>query len=170
MIVQIRIDDRLIHGQVAMVWSKELNTPRIIVANNEAAVNDTVKMTLKMATPTGIKTIVKDLEGAARLINDPQTKDMRIFGLTKNVRDALYLVKTCGDNIWEVNLANTGQFTGENVPKTRLPGNRVSLTEPEIEAARELIGILGDKFFSLLIPSSKKETVSDLLKAVGKLE
>ena len=67
---------------IAMVWSKELNTPRIIVANNEAAVNDTVKMTLKMATPTGIKTIVKDLE-AARLINDPQTKDMRIFGLTK---------------------------------------------------------------------------------------
>ena len=58
----------------------------------------------------------------------------------------MYLVKTCGDNIWEVNLANTGQFTGENVPKTRLPGNRVSLTEPEIEAARELIGILGDKF------------------------
>ena len=92
MIVQIRIDDRLIHGQVAMVWSKELNTPRIIVANNDAAANETVKMTLKMATPTGIKTIVKDLDGAIELINDPRSKDMRIFGLTKNVRDALYLV------------------------------------------------------------------------------
>lgn len=168
MIVQIRIDDRLIHGQVAMVWSKELNTPRIIVASNEAAANDTVKMTLKMATPTGIKTIVKDLDGAIELINNPATKDMRIFGLTKTVRDALYLVKACGDNIKEVNLANTGQFTGETEPKTALPGNRVTLTEAEIKAAKEMVEILGDKFYSLLIPSSKKSTVSDLLKAVGK--
>lgn len=166
MIVQIRIDDRLIHGQVAMVWSKELNTPRIIVANHDASVNETVKMTLKMATPTGIKTIVKDLDGAIELINDPKTKDMRIFGLTKNVRDALYLVKACGDHICEVNLANTGQFTGETSPKTKLPGGRVSLTEPEIEAAKELVEILGDRFFSLLIPSSSKDTVSSLLEAI----
>ena len=168
MIVQIRIDDRLIHGQVAMVWSKELNTPRIIVANNDAAANETVKMTLKMATPTGIKTIVKDLDGAIELINDPRSKDMRIFGLTKNVRDALYLVKSCGDNIKEVNLENTGQFTGENEPKTRLPGGRVSLTEIEMEAAKEMVTILGDRFFHLLIPSSGKETVSSLLKAINK--
>lgn len=168
MIVQIRIDDRLIHGQVAMVWSKELNTPRIIVANNDAAVNDTVKMTLKMATPTGIKTIVKDLDGAAQLINDPKTKDMRIFGLTKNVRDALYLVKACRDQICEVNLANTGQFTGEAGPKISLPGGRVSLTEPEVDAAKELVELLQDNFFSLLIPSSIKDTVSSLLKAVHK--
>lgn len=168
MIVQIRIDDRLIHGQVAMVWSKELNTPRIIVANNDAAANETVKMTLKMATPTGIKTIVKDLDGAVQLINDPKTENMRIFGLTKNVRDALYLVKACGDNICEVNLANTGQFTGETSPKTRLPGGRVSLTEPEMKAAEELAGILGNRFFSLLIPSSNKETVSNLLEAIKK--
>ena len=26
MIVQVRVDDRLIHGQVALVWTKELNT------------------------------------------------------------------------------------------------------------------------------------------------
>ncbi len=168
MIVQIRIDDRLIHGQVAMVWSKELNTPRIIVANNDAAVNETVKMTLKMATPTGIKTIVKDLDGAVNLINNPQSKDMRIFGLTKNVRDALYLVKACGDNIKTVNLANTGQFTGETEPKVMLPGNRVSLTQKELEAAKELADIMGDNFFSLLIPSSPKRTVSELLKAIEK--
>ena len=36
MIVQVRVDDRLIHGQVALVWSKELNTKHIIVANDAA--------------------------------------------------------------------------------------------------------------------------------------
>ena len=51
MIVQIRVDDRLIHGQVALVWSKELSTPGIIVADDDAANKETVKMTLKMACP-----------------------------------------------------------------------------------------------------------------------
>ncbi len=29
MITQVRVDDRLIHGQVAVVWTKELNAPFI---------------------------------------------------------------------------------------------------------------------------------------------
>ncbi len=37
MITQIRVDDRLIHGQVAVVWTKELNAPLLVVANDEAA-------------------------------------------------------------------------------------------------------------------------------------
>ena len=166
MIVQLRIDDRLIHGQVAMVWSKELNTPRIIVANNEVAENEVTQMTLKMATPAGIKTIIKDLDGAIALINNPKSKDMRIFGLTKTVKEALYLVKACGDNICEVNLANTGSYTNEIGPKVKFNGGRVALTESEIVAAKELVEIMGDKFFSLLVPTSPKNTVSNLIKAV----
>lgn len=168
MIVQLRIDDRLIHGQVAMVWSKELNTPRIIVANNDAAANETVQMTLKMATPVGIKTIVKDLDGAIALINNPKSKDMRIFGLTKTVKEALYLVKACKDNICEVNLANTGSYVNEPGPKIKLVQGRVQLSQSEMEAAKELAGIMGDKFFNLLVPTSPKNTVSDLIKAVEK--
>ncbi|WP_274876028.1 PTS sugar transporter subunit IIB [Enterococcus lactis] len=34
MITQIRVDDRLIHGQVAVVWTKELNAPLLVVAND----------------------------------------------------------------------------------------------------------------------------------------
>lgn len=168
MIVQLRIDDRLIHGQVALVWSKELNTPRIIVANDEASVNDTVKMTLKMATPTGIKLIVNNVNDAIELINDPRAKDLRIFGLTKNVKDALKVAKACGSNVCEVNLANAGQFDADTSKKTRLPGNRVSLTESEMEAAKELVDLLGDKFFSQLIPVKAKEPISKLIKAVSK--
>ena len=37
MITQVRVDDRLIHGQVAVVWTKELNAPLLVVANDEAA-------------------------------------------------------------------------------------------------------------------------------------
>ena len=110
MIIQLRIDDRLIHGQVALVWSKELGTPGILVANDQAAVNNTVKMTLKMACPPGIKLIVKSVDDAVGIIQDPRAEKMRIFALTRNVKDALKLVKSCKENICEVNLANAGKF------------------------------------------------------------
>ena len=36
MIPSLRIDDRLIHGQIALVWSKAFGTNRIVVANDKA--------------------------------------------------------------------------------------------------------------------------------------
>lgn len=163
MVVQIRIDDRLIHGQVALVWSKELSTPGIIVANDNAATNETVKMTLKMACPPGIKLIVKKVEDAKGTINDPRGKDMRIFGLTRTVTDALALVKACGENIQSVNLANCGIHDGSLEEKIPL-NNRVRLTKTELAAAKELASIMGDKFIAQVIPTAQKAVVQDLVK------
>ena len=55
MIVCLRVDERLIHGQVAMTWTKELKLNGLVVASDEAASNELQKMTLKMAVPEGIK-------------------------------------------------------------------------------------------------------------------
>ncbi len=66
MVIQIRIDDRLIHGQVALLWTKELNTKGVIVANDNAASNEAVKATLKMACPKTQKLLVKTVEDAAQ--------------------------------------------------------------------------------------------------------
>ena len=41
-----RIDDRLIHGQVATVWAKEANAERIIVCSDEVAKDDIRKTLL----------------------------------------------------------------------------------------------------------------------------
>lgn len=59
MIIQIRVDDRLIHGQIAVVWSKQFNTTHMVVANDKAAKNEVQQMTLKMATPNGIKVLIE---------------------------------------------------------------------------------------------------------------
>ena len=50
-ITALRVDDRLIHGQVAMTWTKQLAVQGIVVANDEAANDNTQKMALKMAVP-----------------------------------------------------------------------------------------------------------------------
>ena len=164
MIIQIRIDDRLIHGQVAMVWARELNTTGILVANDNAEQSDMVKMTLKMACPSGIKLLIKSIEGAKKVINDPRAKAMRIFCLTRNVKDALELVKACGNNICEVNMANCGIHGGETGEKYILPGNNIQLTREELDAAKELSELLKEKFITQLVPNSPRVLDSDAIK------
>ena len=42
-IIHIRIDDRLIHGQVATQWTNDLGATRIMAINDEVATNPTLK-------------------------------------------------------------------------------------------------------------------------------
>ena len=47
MIVCLRVDERLIHGQVAMTWTKELKLNGLVVASDEAASNEIQKNDIK---------------------------------------------------------------------------------------------------------------------------
>ena len=138
MIVQVRVDDRLIHGQVALVWTKELNTTRIIVANKHAVESDALRMTLSMGTPAGQKLLVKDVPDACRIANDPRADSMRIFALTNCVRDVLELVKGAPGKIEGVNVANVGRFDKSD-PATKVALNDTIMLNPdELAAAKEL--------------------------------
>lgn len=53
MIKLFRVDDRLIHGQVAFAWTRATGTDHIIVVNDEAYSDNIKKMTLKLAKPAG---------------------------------------------------------------------------------------------------------------------
>lgn len=56
-IVHARVDERLIHGQVAMVWTNTVGATRILVANDEALKDEMVLSGLKMAKPGGCKSV-----------------------------------------------------------------------------------------------------------------
>lgn len=49
MIKWVRLDERMIHGQVATKWSQLLGVNRIIVADDQAASNEIIKKSLLMA-------------------------------------------------------------------------------------------------------------------------
>lgn len=167
MIVQVRVDDRLIHGQVALVWSKELNTSRIIVANDAAVTNDALRMTLQMATPAGQKLLVKTVTDAARVAADPRGKDMRIFALTNCMKDVLELVKGAPGCIAEVNVANVGRFDKSD-PASKVALNSTIMLNPGELAAAEELCEQGIPVFHQLIPSNPKTPVADLIKAAKK--
>ena len=64
MIKLFRIDERLIHGQIAIKWSRHTGVDSIVVANDNAAQSTMIQRALKMAAPAGIKTVIKSLDAA----------------------------------------------------------------------------------------------------------
>lgn len=162
MIASIRVDERLIHGQVALVWTKEFNTAYVVVANDEAAENQVQQMTLKMATPSGIKLLIKPVKSAIEVFNDSRAKDRKLFVLTNTIKDALEIVKNT--EVGSVNVANVGRITNpkEGEVRTRLNAS-LFVDEEEMEALKELVQIDVPSFHQIL-PSNKKVSMESLLK------
>lgn len=162
MIKALRVDERLIHGQIAMVWSRELALDGIVVANDETANNDMQKMALKMAVPNGIKVIIKTTDDAIELLKDPRAAKMQLFVLVRTIQDALKLAEQLPD-IQYMNIGNVGKAV--EAKKTTLT-QFVMLTDPEITALKQLVTIYPDTALQNL-PSDKKELASEALNKLG---
>ena len=67
-ITAVRIDGRLIHGQVANLWTTKLGVSRIMVIDDKVAASDIEKSGLKLARPTGIDLSVLPEKTAAEHI------------------------------------------------------------------------------------------------------
>ena len=87
MIKLFRIDERLIHGQIAIKWSRHTG------ANDHAAENVMIQKSLKMAAPPGIKTVIKTLDAAIATLNDPRCEPLKVLVLVNSPADALKMVR-----------------------------------------------------------------------------
>ena len=104
MIVQLRIDERLIHGQITTAWSRYLDVSRIVVASDKLAKDPLTTQTLLMSAPAGKKVAVKTIPDAIKLLSDPRVDTVRVLIIVDNPKDAVALVKALP--ITEVNVAN----------------------------------------------------------------
>jgi PTS system mannose-specific IIB component len=77
-----RIDDRLIHGQVATRWTKETNVQRIIVVSDEVAADTVRKTLLTQVAPPGVTAHVVDVAKMIRVYNNPKYAGERIMLLS----------------------------------------------------------------------------------------
>lgn len=160
-ITALRVDDRLIHGQVAMTWTKQLAVQGIVVANDEAANDNTQKMALKMAVPGGIKSLIKPVDEAIRILNNPKASKMRILVLTRTVKDALKIRQSVGE-IGFLNVGNTGRFDGIDVSEKLVLTPTIMLTKDEQQALKDLVA-LDPKTCMQQVPNDEQKLVKDIL-------
>ena len=80
MIKMVRLDERMIHGQIAIKWSRHLSVDRIIVANDAAASNAIVQKSLMMAAPPTCKTAIKPVDEAKQEFIDRVKEETILIG------------------------------------------------------------------------------------------
>jgi mannose/fructose/N-acetylgalactosamine-specific phosphotransferase system component IIB len=129
----IRVDDRLIHGQVVMGWTQALGIQQILVADDATAANPVQKNLLLLAVPAGIAADVLSIQDAARIIA-ASTSEVRTIVLVKGPTELLAL-KRAGVSMSEVNVGNV-----HTAPGRRKLTKEVHATEGEIQIWRELAG------------------------------
>lgn len=133
MIKLLRVDHRLLHGQVAFSWTSKLGADCILVANDDVMQDEMRKTAIKFAKPANIKLVMKTIDGAIESINSGVTDKYKLLVVVESIEDAYKLIK------------NTSAFTSLNLggtkPKenTRSISKVVSVNEEETNLLKELI-------------------------------
>ena len=128
-IVLARIDDRLIHGQVATVWVKVTGCERIIVCDDDVAA-DTIRATL--LKQVGIKSSVVSVDKAIRVYNNPKYENDKCLLLFTNPTSVLRMVEG-GVDIKSVNVGGMSFKEGK-----RQITNAVSVDDKDVESFKKL--------------------------------
>lgn len=128
----VRIDDRLIHGQVATRWTKETNVSRIIVVSDEVAADKVRKTLLTQVAPPGVSAHVVDVDKMVRVWNNPKYARDRVMLLFTNPTDVVRVVEQ-GIEVKSVNIGGMAFRQG----KTQV-NNAVSVDNKDIEAFQKL--------------------------------
>lgn len=106
MIKLMRVDHRLLHGQVAFSWTNALGTDCILIANDSVPTDDIRKTTLKLSKPNGVKLVIKTIDDAIAAINSGVTDKYKLFIIVETIHDAKRLVEGC-QTVRAVNLGGT---------------------------------------------------------------
>lgn len=108
--VLLRIDDRLLHGQVARNWMKEVGADVIVVANDLVNEDEKQQHLMDLVTPMGSKSYFFGLSEASAKIKGLEEEDALV--LVETPADALKLIED-GIEIDSVNVGNIHQTSGK---------------------------------------------------------
>lgn len=161
MISMFRIDDRLVHGQVAVKWSKQLSVSRIIVVSDSIAKNEIQVSALKMAAPAGVKVAVLGIQKAAQIINDPRSKDIKILVVTNDPKNVKELLPLLDQKELFLNMANYGRIGGSLSDKEKIT-ETVYLSD-EDKAVVEKIFDMGHDFKYQPLPDDTPQSLKQLI-------
>lgn len=143
--VHIRIDDRLIHGQVATRWSTGLKVNRIMVIDDAVANNDAEKSILRMAAPAGVNTSILTFDKAVANIQNGNYEGQRVMLIVKSPVTLVKMMQA-GVELLPVNIGNMS-----NRPGTTQYKKSVSMT-PEEKAAVDSLLKAGIKVTAQMVP------------------
>lgn len=162
MIRLIRVDERMIHGQVAIKWTKLLGVNRVLVINDEASKSELLKKSLLMAAPQDVKCAVMGMQEGIDILNNPKAAELKIFVIVRTPQDALEIYRSINDSP-ELNLGNYGRIAPRENNEPR-KGYRINLYlyDSEVQVIKEILD-MGIKCNYQVIPEDRAEPLERLI-------
>jgi PTS system mannose-specific IIB component len=156
--VLVRIDSRLLHGQVATAWTKTTQPTRIIVVSDAVAKDDLRKKLIQQAAPPGVKAHVVPVRKMIELAKDDQHfGGQRALLLFENPQDVLRAVEG-GVPLKTINVGSMAHSPGKVQPNKVLAFN-----QDDIDALAKLKEA-GLNFDVRKVPNDSKGNMNDILK------
>lgn len=156
MIRLLRVDDRLLHGQVAFSWTRSLSITDIIIANDEVAKDEFTKMTLSLAKPRGVHLIIENVEKAIEYITKSENTRNHVIVIINNLGDAEKILNGA-PFIHSLNLGGLREREGSK----RITSS-ITLTPTDLDICRKLL----DKNIEIEIrqvPEEKKLLLKNMI-------
>jgi len=155
--VLVRIDDRLIHGQVVENWMKFLKINHVVVVNDFVASDRMQKTLFSMAVPDHAKISILTIAQAKEMILNSQFEGDRAMLLLVSPQDVLNLINK-GVRIKEVNIGGMHYS-----PDKKQILKAISVSKQDIQAFQEL-DKLGVHLEARMVPDDEKIDIMEIIK------
>lgn len=153
MISLVRVDNRLIHGQVVEAWLPYLKVGRVAVADDEAAENPLIRAAMGLAVQPSVEVLIRKVDEFPW--EQVSSDDVRTLVLVRDVKDAIE-AREHGLPIERLNLGNVHFATGR-----RQVSPSVFLSPEEMNQLKMLVegGVEVD---ARSVPNEKPVTFADM--------
>ena len=148
MIKLVRVDHRLLHGQVIFSWTKQMSVNYIIVADDKVPNDPISMMVLSIAKPADCELSIIPFSKVKEVVE--KNADKNIMIIVKGPKEAVQLVKELPE-VTEINYGGVAKKNG-----SKAYGKAIFLNEEELASTKELIS-MGKKIIIQMVPTSPIE-------------
>lgn len=149
----LRIDSRLIHGQVATSWAKSVKCEAIFAVSDEVADDPIRRDLLLQVAPEHLKSYVIPVEKAIKVYHNPKYAGKNILWLVTNPTDIVRLIEG-GVKVDKVNVGGMTYKEGN-----QQLSQAVTVNQQDVEAFYKLLD-LGVELSLQQVASSPKEPLT----------
>lgn len=160
-VIAIRIDERLIHGQVATLWQGVWNCNRIMIIDEKSANDPVLKSVLRIACPGAVRLSVLEASTAAKNLLSGKYGNEKIVIVTKTPGNVVALMEAGFKPDCDITVGNMSN--GENKKKVT---NNIAVTDQDITDF-DTLNAKGCHLVKQLVPT---EAASDLMPLLDNIK
>ena len=156
-IAAVRVDTRLLHGQVATAWTKQIAPDRIIVVSDGVAHDQLRKTMIEQAAPPGVPANVVPIKKMIEVAKDPRFGATKAFLLFETPQDLLKTIEG-GVDIKEANIGSMAHSVGKVVVT-----DAIAMDEKDVECL-ETLHDKGVKLGAQKVPADSAKSYEEIIK------